>query len=741
MNIDRPYEIDSSLLDIFQLEVDSQRDALTTALLRLAENPVSVESLEQVMRAAHSLKGAARLVSRQDLVNLAHAMEELVIKAQKGVTSMDVQSCDALQQACDLFCETARLKEVPEDLLLSNQSLCKVLESIGLPGCSVRTIEPPKPSNAAFVPAPTIMAKQESEQSTESSFLRVDSTHMDRLLGLASETLVNSSWNVDIAGRFEGLKKEHAEYAGFLQEIAEQSQDSVLLARSLQKKFSDIEALTQQLVEEIQRHTNSSTTIAAQLYQEVLGGRMRPVNDILSSLQRLTRTVSKALGKRVSFHASGQNTLVDREVLRQIEGPLQQIIKNSIDHGLETTDERKNRNKSPEGSIIIEARSTARMLYLNVRDDGRGIDLERIRECIIKQRLSAADTVERMTDAELYEFIFLPGFSVRETVSEFSGRGVGLDIVQAKVRGMGGSIKVSSEPGVGVNFEIALPISRAVTKALVFRAAEGLFGIPLNDLCAAVKVEKNSLRFIAGRPYFTWNNSNIGLTNCSELLELQPIQQDPNKILNILIFEQMNEVYGIVVDEILGQSELLLQNMDARLGQVNNVSAVSLMQNGEVVVILNTEDLAFSVNRLFQSRSPDAQNNQAGQDILRKRILVVDDSMTVRELERRLLQSAGYEVQVAVDGLDGWKQIGSGQFDLIVTDIDMPRMNGIELVKLIREHETTIRKPIVIVSYKERSEDRLLGLSAGADYYLTKGSFHDESFLTAIGDLIGDSVK
>jgi two-component system sensor histidine kinase and response regulator WspE len=326
---------------------------------------------------------------------------------------------------------------------------------------------------------------------------------------------------------------------------------------------------------------------------------------------------------------------------------------------------------------------------------------------------------------------------MKDRVTEISGRGVGLDVVQNMVAAVRGSVRATSLPTSGAQFQLEVPLSLSVVRALVVEIGGEPYAFPLAGIVRALKLGAEQVEHLEGRQHFTFEGRQVGLASAHQILEGgAPKFADGG--LSVVVVGDRPERYGLVVDCFLGERELVVQPLDARLGKIKDIGAAALM-DGVPVLILDVDDMLRSVEKLIASgrlsrvEQPLTEGGEKG----RKRILVVDDSLTVRELERKLLDRHGYEVEVAVDGMDGWNAVRAGHFDLVVTDIDMPRMDGIELVHLIRKDPNLRSCPVMIVSYKDREEDRQRGLDAGADYYLTKSSFHDETLVQGVADLIG----
>jgi two-component system sensor histidine kinase and response regulator WspE len=467
---------------------------------------------------------------------------------------------------------------------------------------------------------------------------------------------------------------------------------------------------------------------------------MRPLADGIRGFPRLVRDISRQLGKQVKFEVVGETTGVDRDILDGLEAPLNHLIRNALDHGLETPEQRRAAGKNPAGMIRLEARHRAGMLQIVLGDDGRGIDLDRLRAKVVEKGLTSAPMASRLSEAELLDFLFLPGFSTKEKVTEISGRGVGLDVVQSMVQAVRGSVRVSSQFGKGTRFILQLPITVSVIRALLVEIAGEPFAFPLNRIDQILMLDRHDVRELEGKPHMILDDQPVGLVEAAQVLEL-PRASRENGRLPVVIASDRTHRFGVVVDRFLGERDLRVAPLDPRLGKVPNLNSSSVLENGWPVLIIDVEDLIRSIDNLLTGRrikklvAEVAAQETHGP----KRILVVDDSITVRELERQLLENQGYKVDVAVDGVDGWNAVRSGRYDLVVSDIDMPRMDGIQLVTHIKEDDRLRNIPVIVVSYKDREEDRIRGLDAGANSYLTKSSFHDQTFLDTVVDLIGEA--
>ena len=575
--------------------------------------------------------------------------------------------------------------------------------------------------------------------------LRITSLHLDRLLGLTGEALVESRWLRPFADSMLKLKRLHYDIDRALENLRGGLPETALNEQSVHA-LNEVRRLVLQSqhgvakrLAELELHDHRTSDLAHRMYSEALACRMRPFTDGVLWLPRMARDVARALGKQVRVEVVGQSTHVDREILEKLEAPLGHLVRNAIDHGICEPDLRRALGKPVEGLVRVEARHHGGMLQIEVSDDGHGVDLERLRQGIVQRKLTTEETAVRLSEEELLEFLFLPGFSMRDNVTDISGRGVGLDVVRTMVKRLRGSVRIFSMPGQGTRFQLLLPLSQSVVRALLADVGGEPYAFPLAAVVRTLKLGEAQIEMLEGRQFFRLDGRAIGLISTQQILH-GSMQNIEGELPVIVLGHAGGEMYGLAVDRLLGEHELVVRALDHRLGKIRNVAAGALMEDGRPALILDVEDLLLSVEKLIATR--DLGMLRAGAEsgrAKRKRVLVVDDSLTVRELERSLLDNAGYDVDVAVDGMDGWNAIRTAHYDLMVTDIDMPRMDGIELVTLIKQNAHLKGTPVLIVSYKDREEDRRRGLEAGADYYLTKGSFHDESLLQAVVDLIGEA--
>jgi two-component system sensor histidine kinase and response regulator WspE len=734
-----------SLLDLFRMETETQAQVLTSGLLALERDPAASDQLEACMRAAHSIKGAASIVGLTVGVRVAHAMEDCFVAAQQGRMTLRRAQIDVLLGGTDLLMRISKTPEADLGLWADQQSsdVEQCLSALsGILHNGPASAASPADSPSAE-PVPERRASDDHEESDR--VLRVTAENLNRLLGLAGESLVESRWVKPFAESLLQLKRLQHKSSKALDSLRDTLSGEALdeEAQTALKAAHDIvteceQVLAQRLIE-LEMFDRRSINLSNRLYDEALACRMRPFADGVQGVPRLVRDVARSLGKQVRLEIIGETTQVDRDILRQLDAPLGHLLRNAIDHGLESPEERRAAGKPAEGVVRLEARHSAGALLVSISDDGRGVDVDKLRRSVVERNLIDVQAGAALSEAELLEFLFLPGFSMKATVTDISGRGVGLDAVKDMVKQVRGTVRVSSQPGKGTRFQLQLPVTLSVVRTLLAEIGGEPYAFPLAHIIRTIKLSKDRIELLEGRQHFAFEGRRIGLITAQQILETGEGTHVCDE-LSVIIMGDSSHTYGLVVEKFLGERDLVVQPLDAQLGKIKDIAAGALMPDGSPVLIVDAEDLIRSMDKIVSagrlSRVPQ-QGTAAGKK--RKRVLVVDDSLTVREVERKLLGNRGYEVEVAVDGMDGWNAVRTGHFDLVVTDIDMPRMDGIELVTLINKDANLKTLPVMVVSYKDRDEDRQRGLEAGAAYYLTKGSFHDETLLQAVVDLIGEA--
>jgi len=758
-----------SMLELFRMEVETQAVSMTAALLALEREVDPAPRLRELMRVAHSLKGAARMVGRNGAVRISHAMEDCLVAVQSGKRPLTNIMIDTVLQAVDFLGSTARVsdealgnwehehKSVTEALLAALSSPAERLPAPVVADGDRASSSEEIPLAANPGPAGGGSERREYSKVLKASdaadrVLRVTADNLDRMMALAGEALVASRWLTSFAAdtlRLKWLQHDLGHTLEGLLSLLPAASSSDVIQSQLFSAQGRLAACQQELAQRfarIDQFDRQFVSFSGRLYHEVLDCRMRPFADGTQGFPRMVRDVASSLGKEVTLEITGGSTPVDRDILERLKAPLDHLLRNAIDHGIEGPAGRRLAGKTKESSLRLEACHSAGMLLITVADDGCGIDTEVIRKAVVHKKLTGVETSQKMTEPELLEFLFLPGFTLKDSVSEISGRGVGLDVVRTMVREVGGHVRISTrsnhdaQPGQGTRFQLELPLTLSVIPTLLVEIGGEPYAFPLTRIDRVLSLPVDRIESVEGRQHFSLDQEQIGLVAADQVLDVIGAAA-PKAEVSLIILGEKAARYGLVVDRFLGAGQLVVRHLDPRLGKVKNISSAALLPDGSPVLIIDVDDLSRSITNLTSIDRPSRVGAGPGAPQRKKRVLVVDDSLTVRELERKLLEGAGYVVDATVDGADGWNAVRTGHYDLVVADVDMPRLDGIELLTLIRSDIRLKSLPVMIVSYKDRQEDRARGLDAGADYYLTKASFHDETLLRIVVDLIGSAVS
>lgn len=725
---------ESAIFTLLKNEIIAQTNLIKTRLEQLKNKILSAQDIDPLLTATLSIKGTSNVAGQKSAENIALSIEKILTRIRNKEVELNSST-------------TEEILSYLKDLL--NLSFVRSVDlpqtPISIPPSALGRIPRIKPklqldNNKPIDSTPT---KPHEESKPEQS-VRISATNLNHLMGLAAESLVETRRLEPLKQGLLQLKGLHRQLANLL-ELAQKLPNTLKLetiGQQASQNLSQYRTVLQNQLEIFDTFSKNNGILSTKLYNEVLTSRMRPFAEGVHAFPLLVRNLARSLNKNISLEIIGKETPVDRDILEKLEAPLNHLIRNACDHGIEGPQERLAAGKNEKGKIKINARHSGGMLILTISDDGYGIDKEKVKKNIISRNLLPKNIVATLRDEEIFDFLFLPGFSTSKDVTDISGRGVGLDVVRKAMQEISGKITVVSTKGLGTTFSLQLPITRSVLRALSVEINNEPYAIPLSRIDSILRIQQKDIHTLENRAYFHLEGNNIAMFSASQVLGLTPSNIHHENTISVVILREKENIYSLVVDKIISETELVVRPLDARLGKIPCVAATSITDEGIPVLILDVEDLLKYIERLLLGKtSIESFSPKEHKKKHIKKVLVVDDSLTVRETERRLLENAGYQVDLALDGVDGWNTLRETSFDLIITDIDMPRMNGFELISLIRNDPNLKNIPIVIISYKDRKEDRVNGMEAGANYYLTKSSFKDQTFVNAVKDLIGEPVQ
>lgn len=464
---------------------------------------------------------------------------------------------------------------------------------------------------------------------------------------------------------------------------------------------------------------------------------MLPFSTLFKILPKVVRDLSRDQGKEVELLLRGSTIEVDRRILEEMKDPLIHIIRNCIDHGLEKPEERKKLKKSTLGTITITvSQMSGNKVEILINDDGKGIDPERVKQVAIKKGIISAHEAEDLSDQQCISLIFQSDISTSRIITDISGRGLGLAIVREKVEKLGGVVSIETKKQTGTTFKIVLPVTLATFRGILVEVETQVFVVPTNIVERVIRIKESDIKTIENRETITVDNKVVSLVKLGDVLQInrKATLSSYTDSMQVLIIGKGNNQIGFMVDKVLSEQEVLVKNLGKQLTRVRNIAGASILGSGKVVPILNISDLLKSALKI--SASSLSMAKKEAKSVTQRSILIAEDSITSRTLLKNILESAGYRVRATVDGVDALTALRSEEFDLVVSDIEMPRMNGFDLVQKIRSEKKTAELPVVLVTALESREDRERGIDVGANAYIVKRSFDQSNLLEVIEKLI-----
>jgi two-component system chemotaxis sensor kinase CheA len=508
-----------------------------------------------------------------------------------------------------------------------------------------------------------------------------------------------------------------------------------------QSYAENLEYLINNLRASTQENSHNLDLITETLREKVYNLRLLPLSVVFRLFPRIVRDLARQQSKAVELVLEGEETTADKRILEGIKDALTHLIRNAIDHGIETVEEREILGKPANARIWLRGYQSPGGVVIEIADDGRGLDLEQIKQTAIKRRLYQAETLEAMTPAQIHALILTPGFSTRSFITELSGRGIGLDVVQTQVERLKGSIQIESTPHQGCTFRLHLRTSLTSINVVIVEVQGIVYALPFEFLQTTLLIAPKQITRTATQDTVTWNDQSIAVANLLDVLELSKSPAYPfaakakpySDRRPCLIFQIGEERAGFLVDRLLDTQEVVIKPQSRLLKRVRNVLAGTTLASGEVCMILNPTDLVKSLQKPINFSLPTQLTPTTPRKPV---ILLVEDSMPVQIQEKRLFENAGYEVVVANDGLEGYNTLKTRKFDAVVSDIEMPNLDGLSLTAKIRQHPEYRDLPIILVTTLSLEEDRRRGANAGANAYIAKGKFNQEVLLETIAKLI-----
>lgn len=710
---------------------------LNRGLVELEKNPEDEETLNAVFRAAHTIKGSARMLKLAAVTELAHHLEDALgalrekrITPNRELASLLFRGVDALSVRIDVV--SLGGEPPPADA-----ALCEALAYAaagGLSGGSLsgagEPVIPPVAPDCGTVPPeePAGLSPQEPAQAKAApaaESIRVQAEKLDDLIRLMGEVVSSQNKLKQRIADIGALEREAAKNLELCTRGAE-GEGLLESSRSLQLGLKQLLSLTRQdkLLQDV---------LTAEFQEKALMLRMVPLSTVFDPLHRLVRDISDSLGKDVDFEVLGGGIELDKKMSEKLSDPLVHMLRNALDHGVEEPQVRLQSGKPARGKIRLSAAHDAGCVVIELSDDGSGISLAKIREKARQKKLFDAATLDAMQEPALLDLIFMPGFSTSGLITDISGRGVGMDVVKKNiVEGLRGTVKVETREGHGSVFSVRIPLTLAIMRTLLVSCRGMIFGITTHYVTEIIRVPEQELISVVSRRALRLREEFIPVVGLGEVLNFSAEDHTPGGMLLMLIVQFGTEKIGFVVDALYDEEDLVVKPLPVHMKGVRLVSGVTISGRNEIISILNVPEVMAAARRTGEPRiSPEPA---AGGEI---RILVVDDSVNTREIERNILESYGYQVTLAGDGQEALDRAAQSSFDLVITDVEMPRLDGFSLTERLRADQAYRDVPIIIVTSREKEEDKKRGISVGADAYIVKGAFDQSNLVSTVQNLIG----
>ena len=701
--------------------VEEARDhlhRLEEGLTALQGNPADQETINTIFRSAHTIKGSSRMLKFMAINDTAHKLED-VLGAMRGgslaysaeLAGLLARGIDAIALQVDHLAEGREL--APADQALGDELLRVASGSAAVAPASpdqaaaVASDQPSPPPEPPSLVAAAGAAGGGAPRLRTPDTVRVSMSKLDELIKLMGEVVSSHA----------RLRQRVADIRDFERAQAGVGHPPSNRLRELGQDLKD-DVLAQELLME-------------ELHGKALVMRMLPLAMVFESAPRMVRDLARAVGKEVDCSVSGTEIELDRQLIDRLGDPIVHLLRNAVDHGIEAPADREQAGKPRVGRVQLRARQESGRVVIEIGDDGAGIPLSAIRDKAVRKGLMTTERAAALSESEVVDLIFLPGFSTNSIITDVSGRGVGMDVVKrCVVDELQGTIGVDSRPGVGTTFVLQLPLSLAVMRVLMVGVGGETFGFTAQQVVQLLRLPADQLLAVAERQTVVVRNEFIPVEGLAGLLSLPPPRAAPEDDLLLVVVQVGSEKLALRVDELIDERDMVIKPLPAHLSHLTMVSGMVMTGRNALVSVLHAPVLLAMARAGVSAPAAKAEQRHS-------RVLVVDDSLNTREIERDVLEAHGYQVTLAEDGRDGLRKALDGAFDAVLTDVEMPHMDGFALVAALRQDERYRDVPIIIITSRQKEEDKRRGIQVGADAYIVKGDFDQGGLVATLRSLIG----
>ncbi len=766
------------LLEVFKLEADDHLRALTTLLPATRKNPADRDQWQEIRRAAHTLKGTAAMVGFADVTKLAHRMEDLLDGYYEGTRVATSGEIDVLLSSTDAIEDTINGRPTDFSPLYARLDAALATEVKPEPRrAEVR--KDPGESREEVPPPPAALEDTRpltvpgSPEATAETYVRVPIEKLNDISKLVSELLIARTAFESRMADFQRLLGEMEPSTTRLRRASTKLETGFeasalgaslslpspeefddlefdrytelhLISRELAETTNDIQTLGSELGHvhgDFDGFLTRQSRLSTELEDKLMRLRMVPLATTANKLHRTVRNAAEQTGKAAELILEGERTGLDKTVLEAMADPLLHLLRNAVDHGLETPEVRRALGKPEAGTIRLSAVHEGNQVVLRIADDGRGIDADAVRATAVARGLAAEGEVVPVEDA--YAFLFAPGFSTKAAISELSGRGVGLDVVKSKVESLKGTVAISSQPGRGTTFTIRLPMTLAITRALMVQTNQQTFAIPLDAVEQILRFDESDVQQIGREPVLKVGDVTYPVAHLGRVLGLKQSPDDTVTRPPVLLLRAGEKRLALVVERLIGGREIVIKNLGPHLKRVPAVSGATLLGDGSVVLILNPPDLIRAAAAVLAVTTSQLLPRATAPRVrAATTVLLVDDSPSVRRVLTNLVERQGWKAIAAKDGSDALEALQRGQAlpDVVLSDIEMPRMDGYELLSSLRNQPAYRHLPVVVISSRATEKHRRKAMDLGASAYVTK-PYQDESLLDVIRQLTRQNAE
>ncbi|MBI5418025.1 hybrid sensor histidine kinase/response regulator [Candidatus Poribacteria bacterium] len=747
----------SILLETFKEEASEHIKTITNGLIELEKDNENEEVLLNIFRSAHSLKGASALMGFTNIRDLAHKLEDIFGEVRDKKISITPEIITKMLQSLDELKSLLENKDKKEEVKpgeIIEKPAKEIIKNVAAEikdeeqlisnrrELDRRNIERRKTSRRTRDAEKTSTEKMQS--------IRIAVEKLDELMNLVGELVVtkisfdeplqkllttsNEIENVNKISLY--IKKRLENFMHIFPKEEEEEMENNL--SQLENSFSHMRDSLLFILNNLNESMRKFDVICNNLQEGIMASRMLPLSTIFDEFHRSVRDMSLECHKEVNLIIKGADTELDKKILEEMKDPLIHLLRNAVDHGIELPDERISKNKIREGVVVINAFHQGSCICIEVEDDGAGIDRNILREKIVEKGLSTKKEVMNMTDNEILDFIFLPGFSTKKIITDLSGRGIGMSIVKKNVGELKGTIHINSVVGEGTKMSVKLPLTLAIMQVLLVKCKGETFAIPLSHIQETHRTPLIEVKTVEKKTVIDYYGQVIPLIYLHEVLKIKTDDKGEEKreVLPIIVLDSGDEKIGIVIDELVGRKEIVSKTLGNFLGKIKNVAGATIMGTGEVILILDVPSLLLNSKWIEKNSFLNKHKKPISESKKSKIILVVDDSLTTRELEKTIIENAGFNVDIATNGKDALDKVTKGKYDLIVSDVDMPLMDGFTLTRTLKESQEYKNIPVIIVSAKKSDEYKKKGIDAGAEAYIVKSGFDQNNLLNVIESLI-----